>query len=67
MSFLEEEKLSIPSREQRCHWEKWGFLALSGFYSGEEMARARQLLDELWEKRQHPNNPLVIDLYQGTK
>jgi phytanoyl-CoA hydroxylase len=58
--------VSPLSEEERAHWKEYGYLVLHGFFSRERVEKINRLVNELWERRSHPDNPLVIDVFIET-
>jgi phytanoyl-CoA hydroxylase len=57
----------VLTPEQRRHWDDNGFLVLPGFFPPDRVAGFKTILDELWTNRRRPDNPVVIDVYDGTR
>lgn len=49
------------SAKQHESWERDGFLVVSGLFSKRDIRGAVDLLEEMWNNRGRPDNPLVVD------
>jgi phytanoyl-CoA hydroxylase len=50
---------------QREHWERRGYLVLPGFFTEARIDAVNDLVERLWEERERPDNPIVIDVLEG--
>lgn len=54
------------SEDQRLFWRDNGYLVLRNFFSRQWADDLNDYLNQLWEQRANPDNPLVIDIGLGT-
>jgi phytanoyl-CoA hydroxylase len=57
-------KVLIP--EQRDFWNKNGFLILQNFFEPEKLESLLSEVNEIWQNRQLDNDPLIIDILEGS-
>jgi phytanoyl-CoA hydroxylase len=53
--------------EQRRHWDDNGCLVLRGLFPPDRLAAFETVLDELWANRRRSDNPVVVDVHDGTR
>jgi phytanoyl-CoA hydroxylase len=56
----------VLTREQRNFWNENGFLILQNFFEPEKLETLLSEVNDIWQNRQLDNNPLVIDILEGS-
>jgi phytanoyl-CoA hydroxylase len=65
---LIKRKFASPvlTADQRDFWHENGFLILQNFFEQEKLAAFLSEVNEIWQNRQFDNNPLIIDILEGS-
>ncbi|MGL4882383.1 MAG: phytanoyl-CoA dioxygenase family protein [Waterburya sp.] len=56
----------VLTQEQQDFWNANGFLILPNFFEPEKLETFLSEVNEIWQNRQRDNNPLVIDILEGS-
>jgi phytanoyl-CoA hydroxylase len=56
----------ILTSDQRDFWQENGFLILQNFFQPEQLAAFLLEVNEIWQNRQFDDNPLIIDILEGS-
>jgi phytanoyl-CoA hydroxylase len=57
---------SVLTPDQRDFWHENGFLILQNFFEPEKLAAFLLEVNDIWQNRQFDDNPLIIDILQGS-